>query len=301
MSSSDLEVFQDHRPTLLALAYRMLGEVARAEDVVQDAWLRWQQRDADVDNAKAYLIRTVTRLCLNELDSAHARREEARSDRLPEPISLEDTGISRVEALDTISMAFLVLLQRLTPAERAVLLLYEIFDFEHGEIADLVGKSETACRQLLRRARQQVVSERRTLTVSRELHRRLVQAFLRAASSGDVAEVAKLLSDDVVLVADAGPDGGTYGGVRNLPGPIVGVTRVSAFVAAVTPQGAVGLEVQECELNGQPAVLVLREGQPYTAILLSVADEKIRGVSIHADSARLGHVGPIRTGTRSVS
>ncbi len=288
--SSDLAVFQEHRPTLLALAYRMVGEVGRAEDVVQTAWLRWQGRDTHVDNARAYLIQIVTRLCLNELSSARARKEEARGSRLPEPVSLKDSGIARVEALDKISMAFLVLLQRLTPTERAVLLLHEVFDLEHHEIAAHVGKSAATCRQILKRAREHVLSGRRALSVSGEAHRRLLHAFLRAASSGDVAEVAKVLSDDVVLIADAGLSGGTYGRVRNLPGPIVGRAKVAAFVATVTPQGGSGLVVKECELNGQPSALVLRDGRPYTAILLSVADDQINGVFIHADPARLGHV-----------
>lgn len=289
--SSDTDLFQDHRPAMLALAYRMLGEVARAEDIVQDAWLRWQRRDAEVDSPKAYLIKTVARLCLNELDSARARKEEARSDRLPEPVSLEDAGITKLETLDRISMAFIVLLQRLTPAERVVLLLHEVFDFEHDEIATLVRRSESACRQLLKRAREHVADERRTLTVAPETHRRLLRSFLQAASSGDVAGVSRLLAEDVVLIADAGPTGGAYGRVRNLPGPIVGTTKVAAFVAAVTSQGAAGLATQECELNGQPAILVLRSGRPYTAILLSVADDRIRAVFIHADPARLRHVG----------
>lgn len=289
--SSDSVVFQEHRPAMLALAYRMLGEVARAEEIVQDAWLRWQGRDVEVDSPKAYLVKTVARLCLNDLDSARARKEEARSDRLPEPVSLDDSGIAKLEALDRISMAFVVLLQRLTPAERAVLLLHEVFDFEHEEIATLLDKSEPACRQLLRRARDHVANERRSLSVSRDSHERLLRAFLEAASRGDTAGVARLLADDVVLIADAGPEGGSYGRIRNLPGPLLGVTKVAAFVAAVTPQGAAGLSTRECELNGQPAVLVLRDGRPYTAILLSVADAKIRGVFIHADPARLRHVG----------
>lgn len=287
----DADVFQEHRPVMLALAYRMLGEVARAEDIVQDAWLRWQRREVEVESPKAYLIKTVTRLCLNDLDSARARKEEARGDRLPEPVSLEDTGIVRLEALDRISMAFVVLLQRLTPAERAVLLLHEIFEFEHHEIANLIEKSEPACRQLLKRAREHIANERRTLTVTPDAHRRLLRSFLEASSSGDVSRVASLLAEDVVLIADAGPEGGAYGRVRNLPGPIVGTTKVAAFVAAVTPQGAAGLVTQECELNGQPAVLVLRDGRPYTAILLAVAGDRIRGVFIHADPARLSHVG----------
>ena len=272
---------------MLTLAYRMLGEVARAEDIVQDAWLRWQCREVEVANPKAYLVKTVARLCLNHLDSAAARKEEARSNRLPEPVSLEDVGIARVEALDRLSMAFIVLLQRLTPAERAVLLLHDVFDFDHAEIGSLLEKTEPACRQLLRRAREQVASERRSLTVSPEAHRRLLRAFLQAASAGHTESLASLLSDDVVLIADAGTDGGVYGRVRSLPGPVVGRARVSAFIATVTPQGATGLVIRECELNGQPAVLVLRDGRPYTAILLSVAGDRIRGVFIHADPVRL--------------
>lgn len=178
MKPVDLEAFQRHRSVLLALAYRMLGEVGRAEEIVQDAWLRWQEHGSDVANPRAFLIRMVSRLCLNELESARARKEEARGDRLPEPMSLEDAGIARVEDLDNISMAFVVLLQRLTPAERAVLLLHEVFDFGHGEIATLLGRTESACRQLLKRARERVAAERRSLTVSPETHRRLLRAFL---------------------------------------------------------------------------------------------------------------------------
>lgn len=127
--NTDLEDFQTHRTTLLALAYRMLGEVTRAEDIVQDAWIRWQGRRADAENPKAYLIKMVARLCLNELESARARKEEPRSDQLPEPVNLKDIGLEKVEVLEEISMAFLVLLQRPTPAERAVFLLHEVFDF----------------------------------------------------------------------------------------------------------------------------------------------------------------------------
>src|SRR5262249_21966021 len=151
----------------------MLGELARAEDMVQDAWLRWQGRTAEVDNPESYLVKIVTRLCLNELESARSRREQARSDRLPEPVSLADTGFAAVEAVDRISMAFVVLLQRLTPAERAVLVLHEVFEFEHSEIAGLIGRSELACRQLLKRARAFVARERSALSVSSESHRRL--------------------------------------------------------------------------------------------------------------------------------
>lgn len=128
---------------LLALAYRMLGgDFGRAEDLVQEAWLRWQRNEEPVDSPRAFLVRIVTRLCLNELASARARREESRGDRLPEPIDTNDLGLERIELLDQVSMAFLVLLRRLTPAERAALLLHDVFDFDHAEIATLLEKSE---------------------------------------------------------------------------------------------------------------------------------------------------------------
>jgi RNA polymerase sigma-70 factor (ECF subfamily) len=162
-AAADLAVFESHRALLVAHAYRMLGDLGLAEDMVQDAWLRWDGRQVEADSPRAYLVTLVTRLCLNELASAKTRREESRSDRLPEPIDLDEGGIGRVEMLDQISMAFLVVLQRLTPAERAVLLLRDVFDFDYDEIAALVGKSEAASRKLLERARQNVATEKRMI------------------------------------------------------------------------------------------------------------------------------------------
>lgn len=179
--ASNLEAFESHRALLVAHAYRMLGDLGRAEDMVQEAWLRWDGRQVEVDSPRAYLVTLVTRLCFNELDSAKTRREESRSDRLPEPVDLDAGGIGRVELLDQVSMAFLVVLQRLTPAERAVLLLRDVFDFDYPEIAALVGKTEPACRKLLERARQNVVAEKRLFSASPEAHQRLLAAFTQAA------------------------------------------------------------------------------------------------------------------------
>src|SRR5919108_1817671 len=174
-TAADLAAFESHRALLVAHAYRMLGDLGRAEDMVQEAWLRWDGRQqAEVDSPRAYLVTLVTRLCFNELDSARMRREESRSDRLPEPVDLDEGGLGRVEMLDQVSMAFLVVLQRLTPAERAVLLLRDVFDFEYHEIAALVGKSEPACRKLLERARQNVTTEKRLFSTSPEVHGRLL-------------------------------------------------------------------------------------------------------------------------------
>ncbi|WP_394829292.1 sigma-70 family RNA polymerase sigma factor [Pendulispora albinea] len=146
-STHKLSAFESCRRELLAFAYRMLGDVARAEDMVQETWLRWQKYDGEPESDKAFLVTIVTRLCLNELDSAKMRREESRADRRPEPVDLEEGGMplleqdEQIEQIERISMAFLVVLQRLTPAERAVLLLHDVFEFDHGEIGTLVAKA----------------------------------------------------------------------------------------------------------------------------------------------------------------
>jgi len=290
--AEDLAVFESYRALLVALAYRMLGDVGRAEDMVQEAWLRWQGRREDADSPRAYLVTVVTRLCLNELDSAKARHEESRSDRLPEPIDLDEGGIGRLESLDQVSMAFLVVLQRLTPAERAVLLLHDVFDFAHDEIATLVGKSEAACRKLLGRARQNVATEKRLFSTSQDAHRRLLGAFVQATYAGDVGALVAMLADDAVLVTDGGREGRSVGGIRNLRAPLHGAARIATFVVAATRRVSADLEVEEHELNGQPAMVLYREGTPFAAILLGVADGRIHRVFFHADVARLRYLGP---------
>ena len=292
--SNDVDTFEAHRASLLALAYRMLGDLARAEDVVQEAWLRWQGRHVVVEAPKAFLLKVVMRLCLNELDSARAQREESRGDRLPEPIDLDAIGIGRVEMLDQISMAFLVVLQRLTPAERAVLLLHDVFDLSHAEVARLLEKTEGACRQLLSRARENVAVERRVLRTSREEHRRLLQAFVRAASTGDAEGMLALLADAAALIVDGGPDGRAVGRIRNVGHPVSGARRVVALLTAVARESAgVTSSVLERELNGQPAIVMFKDGVPSAAILISVADGRIRHVFVQADASRLTHLGAL--------
>jgi RNA polymerase sigma-70 factor (ECF subfamily) len=290
-STERVAAFEACRRDLVTLAYRMLGDVGRAEDVVQEAWLRWSTHDVEVRSPKAYLVTIVTRLCLNELDSARARREESREDRLPEPVALDDGGLLRIEAADEIAMALLVVLQRLKPAERAVLLLHDVFDFGHEEIGTLVGKSAPACRKLLERARQSVAEERRVMTASRDEHQQLLRAFLAAASAGDVSQLVGLLADDAVMISDGGPDGVTTGGFRNLPRPLHGAARVAGFVAAASSRSGGGLRLEERLLNGRPAVVFWRGDAPFAALLLAVANGKVHRVFFHADAARLRHVG----------
>lgn len=292
-SETRLQAFQAQRPALVALAYRMLGDMARAEDMAQEAWVRWQHVTDEVDSPRAYLLTTVTRLCLNELDSARSRREESRGDRLPEPVELGALPVSEpaLELWDEVSMAFLVVLQRLTPAERAVFLLHDAFDFDHREIASLVGRSEPACRKLLERARHGLRDGRRMLEASPDEHRRLLHAFVGAATAGDTAGLVALLAEDAVLMSDGGPEGREIAGVRNLAKPLHGAVRIAQFVSATTKRGAPLFEPEEHELNGRPAVVFYREGAAAAALLLGIADGKIVRVFFYADLTRLGHLG----------
>ena len=288
-TADDLDVFESHRALLVAHAYRMLGDLGRAEDIVQDAWLRWSSRHVEVESPRAYLVTLVTRLCFNELDSARHRREESRGDRLPEPVDLDEGGIGRVETLDQISMAFLVVLQRLTPTERAVLLLREVFDFDYKEIATLVGKSEAACRKLLERARQHVTEGKRLFSASPAEHRRLLAAFTEAASAGNIQALVALLAEDAVLVTDGGADGRRVAGIRNLRAPLEGAARIAAFIVATAR--SVDLESEMHELNGQPALVFYRDNAPFAALLLAVADGRIHRIFFHADVERLRYLG----------
>ena len=289
-AAADLALFESHRALLVAHAYRMLGDLGRAEDMVQEAWLRWNGRREEAVSPRAYLVTLVTRLCFNELDSARSRREESRGDRLPEPVDLAEGSIGRVEILDQVSMAFLVVLQRLTPAERAVLLLRDVFDFDYTEIAALVGRSEPACRKLLERARENVTTEKRLFSASREAHQRLLAAFSRAASAGDLDALVAMLSEDAVMITDGGPEGRRAAGVRNLQAPLHGARKIAAFVSATAR--STDLEIEMHELNGQPALVFYDEGSPFAALLLAVADDRIHRVFFHADLGRLSHLGP---------
>lgn len=281
--------FEEHRPALLALAYRMLGDLARAEDLVQDAWMRWRSRKSVVASPRAFLLTTTANLCLDELGSARYRREELRSDRLPEPVQLEHTGLAQLELLDRISMAFLVLLQRLTPAERAVFLLHDVFELDHRGIGERLGKSEAACRQLLKRARDHLAAERRVLEASPQEHARLFEAFVGAMATGDEALLGQLLADDVVLVVDPG-DAKEYGTLRALGRPIVGAARVVSVIRSFLSQRITGEVKREVRLvNGEPGMVTVLGGRITSATMLAVADGRIAHIFVKYADAGLRH------------
>ena len=222
--STRTSVFEEYRRLLFSIAYRMLGSVADAEDALQDGFIRWQRAsDTDIRSPKAFLVAIVSRLCINHLQSARVQRETYVGEWLPEPLVTEPgSDVSRIAQVDeSVSMAMLLLLERLTPVERAVFLLGEIFDYTHAEIARMLGLSEANCRQLLRRARQHVHLERPRFSASERQHAELLERFYQAADSGDLQGLLALLSSDVVMHTDGG------GKASALPLPIHGPDKVA--------------------------------------------------------------------------
>ena len=207
-AQSILDTFHEHRGLLFSIAYRMLGSSADAEDMVQETFIRWQQTSGvDIRSARAFLVTIISRLCINHLHSARVQREEYFGEWLPEPLvtSLMDTDSPELSRIDgSLSMAFLVLLERLNPVERAVFLLREVFDYEYSEIAEILGQSEANCRQILGRARQRVAEMRPRFDPSPQQRERLLHQFLKATSDGNLEGLVALLSSEVVLHSDGG-------------------------------------------------------------------------------------------------
>ena len=278
-----LAIFQQQRARLFSLAYRMLGSVTDAEDILQDAYLRFQPVPLrEIESPQGYLSTIVTRLCLNRLTSARARRETYVGPWLPEPVrddgypELADPEARAVE-YDSLSLAFLVLLERLTPAERAVLLLREVFDYEYDEIAGMLDKSEAACRKLFSRAKSNLAVDQPRFQASRAEHRRLLDEFTRAAWSGDLEGLRSLLADDVTFRADGG------GKVRGAAlQPVRGAERVARFVIGATVRFTpAGARFTVDDVNHRPT-LVIRHADGTPAVVVSIEVDRARISAIWA-------------------
>jgi RNA polymerase sigma factor (sigma-70 family) len=257
LSRTPLELFQEQRARLFGIAYRMLGTVTAAEEILQEAWPRWQgAARSGVDNPAAFLAKTVTNLCLTHLTTARARREIYAGEWLPEPVltgpGLDDLGpLDRAEQRESVSFALLVLLERLTPAERAVYVLREAFAYSHREVADLIGTTEPNARQLHSRARKRVAAGQRSRRVDLGEWRRLVERFLAAARLGEIDGLADLLAEDVVSRADGG---GKVIAARNA---VEGRDRVARYLIGVLQRFGAGMVPQVGEANGEPVLVVL--------------------------------------------
>jgi RNA polymerase sigma-70 factor (ECF subfamily) len=285
--------FIELRPLLFSIAYRMLGSATEAEDIVQEAYLRAHREGTDgttIESPKSYLSAIVTRLSIDHLRSARVRRESYVGTWLPEPLLTEGEpdAAQHAETADSLSMGFLVLLESLTPVERAVFLLHEVFDYGYDEIAAIVGKTEDNCRQIAVRARRQVQAGKPRFEASKARRDELARRFFEAAGEGDVDGLIGLLAADVVAYADGGGKGAAF------PKPIYGRDKVARALVGRAAEGARRLGVVElrmAEINGQPGAVFLKaDGEPVAAVSLDIADDLIQTLHAVSNPEKLRHL-----------
>jgi len=272
------DTFEPHRRYLFGIAYRMLGSAADADDMVQETFVRWQAAEkSDVRSVRAFLATILTRICLDRLKEAHTTRVDYVGPWLPEPLLTEGDGDSdAVEAAESISLAFLVLLESLTPLERAVHLLHDVFDYSHDEVASIVGRDAAACRKILERARKDIVARRPRFAPSKEAHRSMLGHFAAAVTTGDATALEQLLVDDVRAFSDGG---GKATAARK---PIEGRAAVARFYAGLARLAPDDTTVEILEMNGWPALVVHVGSKPFTVVQLETD-----GTAIHAIRATL--------------
>lgn len=274
---SHIEIFERNRPRLTGVAYGMLGSVMEAEDVVQEAYLRWQGVDlVDIDSPEAYLTTIATRLAMDRLKSAQARRETYVGPWLPEPLvsSFSRDPADVVAEAESLSMTLLMALEGLTPVERAVLLLREVFDLDYAEIADIVDKSPANCRQIARRAREKAATREKPPSGDVEVESRILSRYLEEVSRGNVEGVASVFAQDVVLWSDGG------GKARAARHALYGARRVARHLVGVRPQTPEGTEIRIARVNGQPAILGVLDGRVIGSISFEIEEGQV--ITVHA-------------------
>lgn len=287
----ETDAFEAQRPRLRRLAYRMLGSVAEAEDVVQDAWLRWRRVEpGEVNDPAAWLVRATTRLCLDRLKSARARREVYVGAWLPEPL-VEAAGEAPAETADEraedVSVAFLLALERLSPLERAVFLLREVFDQDYARIAVALDRSEAACRQLAARAKTHIREARPRFEVARANAERMVAAFMQAARDGDPSRLTAMLAEDAVLISDGG---GKRPAALN---PILGAAKIVRFLEGISRKYPYyhRAEYHPARVNGLPGLVMTDPDGPQTVAFDLDGDGRVIGIYIVRNPEKLGHIG----------
>ena len=288
MDTSD---YTEYRPLMFSIAYRMTGSVSDAEDIVQEAFLR-VSKDADVESPKAYLATITTRLAIDHLRSARVRRESYVGTWLPEPLigNSEPDPAELAETSDSLSMAFLVLLESLAPAERAVFLLREVFGYGYEEIAEAVGKTEAACRQIFARARRRIDEGRPRFETSRAEGEELTSLFLAAAGGGDMTSLLDRLAPDVLFYGDSGGKG-----EATFVAPLYGRDQVAAVIRVQVERTLqLGASLRAVWVNGQPGVLAWdTAGGLIAVIAFDVLDGQVQAIRVVANPEKLRHIGPI--------
>lgn len=289
-ASSPETVFLAHRPRAFAVAYRMLGSVAEAEDVVQEAWLRWQGADrSHVASPEAFIVTTASRLAIDHLRKASTRRETYVGPWLPEPMVTDDvqapaTPEERLELADDISVALLHLLERLSPEERAAFLLHEAFDYSHAEIASLIGKSEAACRQMLSRARKRVQAERPRFSTKACEHARLTELFQQALMKGDPEAILACMKEDAVFYSDGG------GKVLAALNPLFGAEKIMRFWLGIMRKAGDRMIARPVTLNGLPGYLLTEGDMLHSAVSLGIEDGRIAAIYVQRNPDKLAGI-----------
>lgn len=282
-----LDSFTTHRSLLFGIAYRMLGRVSEAEDAVQEVWLKWQKQDlATIQSPKAWLVAATTRLCIDQLRSARREREKYYGVWLPEPLmplAEGDPGRS-AELADSLSMAFMMMLESLGPDERAVFLMREVFACDYADVATIVGKSEANCRQIVRRAKERLQAKPRTAAPPTGRARQLVEEFLAAAASGEMKNVLALLTDDTAVYSDGG------GKVKAVGRAILGVDHASRFLLGIWPRFMVNVDLRRVDINGSPGVLVSSQGRVDYALSFEIAGDRVQAIYIVCNPEKLKHL-----------
>jgi RNA polymerase sigma-70 factor (TIGR02957 family) len=282
--------FDSHRRRLQGIAYRMLGSVAEAEEVVQDAWLRWHEADkASFDSAEAWLVTVVTRLSIDRLRTAKVQREHYIGAWMPEPTLTEspDTPEESLERADNISVAFLAVLERLAPEARAAFLMREVFDADYDEVALTLGKSEAACRQLVHRAKAQVQDARPRYQVSRETHQRLLRAFADAAARGSMQDLKALMAEDVELIGDGG------GKVQSFSKVLRGNQRLAQLYYSLWRRMGPVVRMELVEINGEPGLLRFVDGELESAQTFEIEDERVARIRVQRNPDKLARIARI--------
>jgi RNA polymerase sigma-70 factor (ECF subfamily) len=287
--------FDQYRSLLFSIAYRMLGSVADAEDILQDAFIRWQQsREEDIRSPRSFLVTIVSRLCINYLQSARVKREQYVGEWLPEPI-VTDIGsdpLSMIKIDESLSMAFLLLLERLTPVERAVFLLREVFEYEYSEIASVLDLTEVNCRQILARARKHVASMRPRFRAPKQQQSELFRHFLEAIGTGSIDSLLEFLAKDVSLHSDGG---GKAIAVPNIVRGSENVARgiIGGLKRLVPPD----MDRRLTMVNGRMGLINYRNGKPHSVLTVDVGENKIQSIYVITNPDKLAHIGPVERET----
>jgi RNA polymerase sigma-70 factor (ECF subfamily) len=289
------DIFLEYKPLLFSVAYNMLGLVADAEDIVEDMYEKWLRTDVTkVQNTKAYLVKAITNTSINHLDKLKRERKDYIGPWLPEPVVAgeENAGARAVEIFHPLSMGIMVMLEKLTPQERAVFLLKEIFSYDYSEIAEIINKTNDNCRQIFKRAQQHLKDDKKRFEIDMRMHERIFQQFLHACSEGDMQGLINILQEDTVMITDGGGTAFTANGktIQALRKPLHGRETVAKFVIAIVQsvqENVPGFNTKVMLANGMPALACFSFSAPLSLIILEINHAVVSNIYVHSNKEKL--------------